>query len=536
MRKSIVIFGLILCAGFTAAAQGAGEALLFGENTYYGTARSAGLGNAVTALGGDLGSIGINPAGSAVNSWSQFTITPALTIFSGTSRFNGANPDHNTRGRLNMPNIGAVVTMDTHRTSGLKAVSFGFVSNTTDIYNSSISTSGRNNQNSYMGFLADYATRYQISSAALNDKNLSNLDYYTDWPAAIGYQTGVVNPATGVDGAPYISPVQDNTTPGYPMRGDIDQEYSFKERGSKQDILINLGFNFSDRFMIGGNIGLLEFSYTRDVTLREVAVNPADFPCSVSNGDGTSSAARFEDMRYSHQYCADGSGIYAKLGIIAIPFDGLRIGASVQTRTAGQIREVRWYQGSSNFTDGSKSHSHGGDRSSEYEYKYDLSMPARYSFGLAYTIPGVGLLSADYELSDYGTSRYREHYYADDSAFNESNKQVSDYLGIAHYIRAGLEVRLASLALRAGYNLAISPLLSFTPFDGTIMGASDKVYTNTFSGGIGYDSGSSFFMDFALRARINPEKFQYLYPTADSPEISTVSSLWNALVTFGFRF
>ena len=163
-------------------------------------------------------------------------------------------------------------------------------------------------------------------------------------------------------------------------------------------------------------------------------------------------------------------------------------------------------------------------------------MPARYSFGLAYTIPGVGLLSADYELSDYGTSRYREHYYADDSAFNESNKQVSDYLGIAHYIRAGLEVRLASHALRAGYNLAISPLLSFTPFDGTIMGASDKVYTNTFSGGIGYDSGSSFFMDSALRARINPEKFQYLYPTADSPEISTVSSLWNALVTFGFRF
>ena len=63
MRKSIVIFGLILCAGFTASAQGAGEALLFGENTYYGTARSAGLGNAVTALGGDLGSIGINPAG-----------------------------------------------------------------------------------------------------------------------------------------------------------------------------------------------------------------------------------------------------------------------------------------------------------------------------------------------------------------------------------------------------------------------------------------------------------------------------------------
>ena len=52
----------------------------FGRTTYYGTARSIALGGAMTALGGDLGSVTYNPAGSAVNHYSQFTITPAVSV------------------------------------------------------------------------------------------------------------------------------------------------------------------------------------------------------------------------------------------------------------------------------------------------------------------------------------------------------------------------------------------------------------------------------------------------------------------------
>jgi hypothetical protein len=46
------------------------DGLTFSQNNYYGTARSIGMGNAMTAVGGDLGSIGINPAGSAVYNFS----------------------------------------------------------------------------------------------------------------------------------------------------------------------------------------------------------------------------------------------------------------------------------------------------------------------------------------------------------------------------------------------------------------------------------------------------------------------------------
>ena len=66
MKKIVLSAGLFVAAAFFAGAQDTYDAILFSQNHYYGTARSMALGNAMTALGGDLGSIGINPAGSAV--------------------------------------------------------------------------------------------------------------------------------------------------------------------------------------------------------------------------------------------------------------------------------------------------------------------------------------------------------------------------------------------------------------------------------------------------------------------------------------
>ena len=85
MRKTAIIV-LFALAAVSAKAQTIYDALRFSERDYEGTARSVAMGNAFTALGGDLGSIGINPAGSAVAKHSQFTITPALTISTNTAQ------------------------------------------------------------------------------------------------------------------------------------------------------------------------------------------------------------------------------------------------------------------------------------------------------------------------------------------------------------------------------------------------------------------------------------------------------------------
>ena len=78
---------LLSLTAVAAGAQTMYDGLTFSQNNYYGTARSIGMGNAMTAVGGDLGSIGINPAGSAVAGYSQFTITPNLTLSSMNSSY-----------------------------------------------------------------------------------------------------------------------------------------------------------------------------------------------------------------------------------------------------------------------------------------------------------------------------------------------------------------------------------------------------------------------------------------------------------------
>ena len=85
MKRTILLltaFGIVSGAG----AQTMYDAFTYSENTYYGTARSVAMGNAFTALGGDMGGIAINPAGSAVASYGQVTISPALNIAVNTAQ------------------------------------------------------------------------------------------------------------------------------------------------------------------------------------------------------------------------------------------------------------------------------------------------------------------------------------------------------------------------------------------------------------------------------------------------------------------
>ena len=81
---------LLMAIAASASAQNAYDALNFSESNYEGTARSVAMGNAFTALGGDLGAVTINPAGSAVAGYSQMSITPGFTISTNTTQ--GVSP------------------------------------------------------------------------------------------------------------------------------------------------------------------------------------------------------------------------------------------------------------------------------------------------------------------------------------------------------------------------------------------------------------------------------------------------------------
>ena len=93
-------------------AQGAYDALRFSQNFYEGTARTISMGNAFTALGGDLGAISINPASSGVYKYSVLTFTPSLISSYGSSDYLGVlGTDSNTR--LAISNFAFVSSFET---------------------------------------------------------------------------------------------------------------------------------------------------------------------------------------------------------------------------------------------------------------------------------------------------------------------------------------------------------------------------------------------------------------------------------------
>ena len=200
MRKIALTLILIVASALAGVAQTAYDAFLFSETDYEGTARTMAMGNAFTALGGDLGSIGLNPAGSAVAKFSQFTITPSLTFTTNTTQ--GVSPYtdgslpyfdrkyRNTNTKFAIPNFGITFNWESGRVSGLKNVTFGFVANCTKSWNDDIYAAGTNNSTSFMGSMAAGATTNGYLGSELNQDNA--YDYYP-WKDVVGYHSGMIS-------------------------------------------------------------------------------------------------------------------------------------------------------------------------------------------------------------------------------------------------------------------------------------------------------------------------------------------------------
>lgn len=541
-RTLITIF--LAAAALSAHAQTAYDALLFSENEYEGTARTMAMGNAFTALGGDLGAVTINPAGSAVAKYSQFTLTPALTISTATSQ--GVSPFtdgylpyferqmKSSRTRFGMPNFGLSMNWDTNRTSGLKNMSFGFIINRTATYDEDIYASGTNSTTSFMGSLAYDATVNGYLGSELNAENAYN---YMPWLPVVGYQSGMISTFGGYDdqfvGASEI--IYDNGDVA--LGGPLQQSYGRQVTGSKNEYIFNIGANISDFVYLGANLGMVSINYDYNEYFREVAADPADFEIVFDNGE----AIYFSEMAYKYAYAATGNGYFAKFGAIVTPGHGLRIGAAIQTPVLNNISEYWQQAGETEYTN---SKYNAAAASPEGRGAYTMVSPFRANFGIAYTFGKAGVFSVDYEFSDYSQMKYKGSDYDDRDYFEEVNADIRDRFGVSHMLRAGLEFKpMAELAVRAGYGLTTGAEKYNSWGDKLPASLRQNV-----SLGIGYNSKKSFFTDLAVRRTIIPA--EYFMPYADymydidgnivgdayAPELMNKKGLWKVLLTFGWRF
>ena len=545
MRKTAITL-LLMAVAAGAYAQNAYDALNFSENNYEGSARTVAMGNAFTALGGDLGAVTINPAGSAVAGYSQFAITPGLTFSTSTAQ--GVSPYDDGElpyfqkamksrmSRFSIPNFGLTFNWDTGRKSGLKSFTFGFVLSKTASWDEDIYATGTNSTTSFMGQLAAEATDQYMWADQLSLQ--SNPYAYDDcpWKYVLGYNSNMIAPYGGDnDGDFFVGASElifDNGE--IALGGPLEQTYGRRVTGGKYDYVFNLGANISDYLFLGMNLGINTLEYNYDEYFKEVAVNPSDF--EISFEDGTSMC--FEKMRYNNGYSASGTGYFAKFGFIITPIAGLRIGGAIQTPTVTTIEEKWGMSGFTEFTGNSASQT---EYTPEGEFRYKLRSPMRANIGAAYTFGSFGVISADYEICNYGGMRFDGSSY-DRDYFAEINQDILNRFGAAHSFRLGLEVKpSSSVAIRAGYN--VNGCAEKTNSWGEKI---DPVYTQNASFGLGFSSKGSFFADIAARRTFVADELfmpyaDYIYDadgyvTAPTPEIRNHKSLWKLLLTVGWRF
>ncbi len=497
------------------------DGVTWSGNEYTGTARTMGMGNAVTAIGGDIGTIQFNPAGSAVATYSQVSFTPGVSVSitktQGDSQDYMQNTARRNSGRFIFPNTGFTLKFDTGNSTGLKRFTFGFTASVTNDFNCGIYGSGWNEKSSYASYLADCTN--SLDYDARMPEKLENYESGDDI-CSLAYSARAIDRLTDVKGNYYIGTTDNISSTGeIYMGGRINQSTRHRTYGTKTDYVINFGADISDILYIGANLGITALVYDRQDAISESADEKDMFQTG------------FKDLTYNYAYRARGNGIYGKFGVLLTPLDGLRIGAAIQTPTSIRINESFQHSMVHHF---GTSLREATSPSSDWTYK--LVSPMLFNLGIAYTFSNVALVSVDYERANYNLMRFKAVNFSDNNFFDSANTDIQGQYapGASNRIRVGMEIKpLQSLAIRAGYNL-----------DKTGKGDNAEKF-HRISLGFGYISSGSFFCDIAAKVTLQPQKIMKVYGDLEAddgmtviPGPTTISDrkLLNIVGTLGWRF
>ncbi len=507
--KRITLSSLLL-GGFclTGQAQYLQDVLRFSQPEQGATARFKGLGNANTALGGDLSSISGNPAGLGFFGQSDIGISVDYISDLNKTTYFGSNSQNNID-KLGFNQIGAVFNIPARRARGSNLESgwlnfnIGVAYNKTNNFHSTIGYTGVNPESS----IADFMT-YEGGTV------------YGDF----GWEAGLID--EDFDG--YYIPV---TTL------DNIQTVFNRERGLQSETNISFGANHSNRFYIGGSFGFtrinhdVNYLFMEDGSIENFGYINSQNPNSRFVNPGHADYSLYNPLlesgyNYDNEYWSNtrGNGFNAKLGFIFKPTNQLQIGVTATTPT--------WYKLTNEYTDyfGITNYLVGGSEDGmEYPeettfYDYNLRTPYRLSGGIA-ALFGEGLISADVEYIDYASMTFSS---VNSTTDNNMNNDIRNTYTSAVNFRIGGEYRIApDLLVRAGYGHTGSPYQDF------------ESSTQTVSAGLGYRVNNVYvdlaYQNFAQKYSLNP----YILDDANghySPAVDITNSRNSVFLTVGFKF
>ncbi len=433
MKKIILLITISLTFSHLDA-QEVRDALRYAQNNINGTARFNAMSGAFGALGGDLSSININPAGSAVFANNQLGFTLNTNSITNNSNYFGEKTKQKDNS-LDLNQAGGVFVFNNQKTSDdWRKISIGINFENTSNLNNSIFSAGTNPTHSIDSYFLSYANGIPLS--VLENSNYGDLDHSAQ-QAFLGYQAYIINPITNI-------PTNTAYTSNVPAGGNYYHENTISNKGYNGKLSFNLASSFKDKLYLGFNLN------THFVDFRQFSRFYEDNNAPLTS-NYTISRIQFDNELYTY-----GTGLSFQLGAIAKVINGLRLGLAYESPT--------WYRLSEEFTQqligvrANTSQELAPDivnpNTTNYYEPYKLQTPSKWTGSMAYVFGKRGLISIDYALKDYGKTQFKP---ANDTYFRGLNNSLYTLLNNATELRMGAEYKFQAWSLRGGYRLEQSP-------------------------------------------------------------------------------
>jgi hypothetical protein len=428
----------VFCA-FASTAQTIDDMLRVSYQDYEGTARFAAMGGAFGALGGDVSSVSVNPAGLGVFRKMHVSFTPSMNHIYNNSDVGGIKSD-DSRLRAGISSFGAVFNMENQ--SRIKW-NFGITYLKKANFNRRTTVKNIFNEKSIMDYFSNKANS-DVNLYNRNDLGSSDaFSYYNplEWDVVMAYETYLID----WNGAEYVNAL-------YGEDRGVYQHTNSLLSGSSRELTCEAGMNYNDKLYAGILIGFTTLDYGKNVIYEEYA-----------HSDNVSD---FDRLAYNTNLNIRGRGVNCKIGIIYKPVHPLRLGLS--------------FHSPDYFTDPYSITGEEDDYNSAMDNLYSASLEAKYKSeqspwqngsgeayylsveriktpykavgSLAYVIGNYGLVSMDCEYVDYSRIKLQGGYPAE-----QFNSGIKTCFKSVVNLRFGTEMWVRNLAFRAGYVRNPSP-------------------------------------------------------------------------------
>jgi hypothetical protein len=493
LKKNIVLCIIFAFIGFTSFSQNQVDALRYSFQFSNSTAKSAAMGNSLSAVGADLSVTSSNPAGLGVFKSTTITFTPNFIIDNSEGTFQGNMRSENKVG-MSITNFG-YAGVSNREGKTFKQFSFAINYNRTNDFRQDIIVSGVNSN----GSIIDYFV-YNANSPyddIYNDRWSIFRENLADSIHIIDYDNTL---------SEYFSFVTDDAKYGETQRKSVVRKggtgvYDFSFAG-----------NIGDFLYLGGTVGFANVSYSQKTDNQETGY--ADIYAESVTEPGTFIRVNPTTLNFSETLLTYGTGINFKFGMILQPVKFIRIGAAIHSST--------FYNFTDEYRTTMNSEFASPDTNGDFDYFVDsennlftwkLQTPFRANAGIAfifdqkqlgkfYTIPMT--LSFDYDFTDYSNAHLKSYDFEYD--FINENTQIESEFGQSHSLRAGLELNFGMIKVRGGYQVIT------TPYSNQTISLANSI--SAYSGGVGFGK-EHFFLDLAYTFRQYNETL-YMYDATNS--------------------